>query len=394
MKICWISSWPPRSCGIATYSFELVEALRNEGSDIHVVCHKDGGYPGEENVYPVIDLKRVRWDQDLYSVVKKIGPDILHIQHEYGLYSVADDYSAGLFRPLFRWRFQDEFPIVITYHSVYAKLDKTKAMFMDLVQRLVDAGIVHEYYQWVNLPVNIGRIVDNVYVIPHGARADISISKQDAKKFLGLEGKKIIGMLGWFTPTKGYDRVIKMWDSISSKLGPDTYLVLAGEVRRNDPSHKKYREKLLQLVEKCKAKDKIKVVLRSISAKEYERILAAFDIMVLPYTFISQSGNLAHSFAFGVPVVASSLEGLKAEVEASGAGVLVPYGEDDELERAILTLAKDDTLREKCSRKALDYVRNKISWSIVAKKHMRLYRKLLEGKKTKIKDLRSEIMLE
>ena len=58
MKIAWLSSWPPRHCGIATYSTELAEALRLEGNEIHIVCHPGGGAPGEKNVYPVLDTDR------------------------------------------------------------------------------------------------------------------------------------------------------------------------------------------------------------------------------------------------------------------------------------------------------------------------------------------------
>ncbi|MBC7189745.1 glycosyltransferase, partial [Candidatus Aerophobetes bacterium] len=91
----------------------------------------------------------------------------------------------------------------------------------------------------------------------------------------------------------------------------------------------------------------------------------------------SQSGNLAHSFSLGVPVVATGIEGLKAEIEASGAGIAVPPGDDFELARAILTLMKDDNLRKVYSKRALNYVKKKIAWPIIARKHIALYRKLL-----------------
>lgn len=394
MRIAWISSWPPRPCGIAIYSLELVEALRAKENKVYVVCHTDGGSRGEENVYPVIDTERPGWDEKTYSVVKEIKPDIVHIQHEYGLYGTNNDYGAGLFRPLFRWKMEEKFPVVITYHSVYSVLGKMRSCYMDLMQRLVDAGIVHEKYQWVHLPVNTGRVVDNIYVIPHGAKENVTISKSQAKRSLGMEGKKVTGMLGWFTPTKGFHKVINMWDTLSEELGPDTLLLLAGDARGKDPTQEKYKEKLLSLINKCKYKDRVKVMLGSFSPQEYEKILACFDVMVMPYTFASQSGNLAHSFALGIPVIASALEGLEAEIKASGAGIAVSPEEDEGLKRAILTLIKDQSLREKYSQKATLYVKEKISWSLIADKHIRLYRKLLTKKQAPEKDLRTEAMLE
>ncbi len=202
-------------------------------------------------------------------------------------------------------------------------------------------------------------------------------------------------MIGWFTPTKGFDRVIRIWETLSHKLGPDTVLVLAGEARRGDPSRPtRYKRKLLSLVEESRAKETVKVMLGSFSPGEYDRILASFDIMVMPYVFASQSGNLAHAFALGVPTVASAIEGLKAEIEASGAGILVHPGDDEELQKAIYTLITDDSLREKCSQRATAYVRDKVCWPLIAKKHMRLYRKLIDKKQTKEKDWTSEVTLE
>ncbi len=105
-----------------------------------------------------------------------------------------------------------------------------------------------------------------------------------------------------------------MWDALSKELGPDTVLVLAGEAGRGDAPQKDYKQKLLSLVEECRSKDKIKVIWGSFSPEEYESVMASFDLMVMQYSFASQSGNLAHSFALGVPVVASAMEGLKAEI--------------------------------------------------------------------------------
>jgi glycosyltransferase involved in cell wall biosynthesis len=394
MKIAWLSSWPPRHCGIATYSAELVEALRLEGNEIHIICHPDGGAPGEKNVYPVLDTDHHGWDEVLYDTVKSIEPEVVHIQHEFGLYNTSGDNASGLFRPMFRWKVEGSPPVVVTYHSVYTELDFMISSYMDVMQQVADAGIVHAVYQWAYLHTNLGRIVDNVYVIPHGASARRPISKDEAKESFGLKGKKVIGMLGWFTPSKGFHRVLSMWDDLSEQLGSDTVLLLAGDARFVDPKQIEYKKVLLDLVERSAARENIKVVLGSFTPQEYERALAAIDAMVMPYSFASQSGNLAHSFSLGVPAVVSGLEGLKAEVEASGAGIAVPPDNDAELERAIVNMMKDDELRNEYSERATSYVREHISWHITAQKHMKLYKKVIQDRKTGPSNLRRRALLE
>ncbi len=393
MKIAWMSSWQPRPCGIATYSEELIAALRKAKNDIHIICHPDGGRPGEKKVYPVINNEEHGWDEAVYDTVQKIKPDVIHIQHEYGLYQTSGDHASGLFRLLFRLQVQGKYPVVVTYHSVYTRLSPMIRLHMDIMQRLVHAGIVHAEYQWMNLHANLGRVVDNMYIIPHGAAMGVSISRKEAKMKLGLEGKLVLGMLGWFTQTKGFDSVLEIWDDLARELGEDTMLVLAGDARRGDPNQIDYKQKLLSLVEQCVHKDRIKVELGSFTPEEYNRIMASFDLMVMPYTFASQSGNLAHSFALGVPAVVSGLEGLKAEAEASGAAVAVPPGDKEELKRAILMIMANESLRKKYAQRAKSYVKDRINWSITARKHLQIYKKATDRKKQGGRDLIAEAIL-
>lgn len=377
MKIAWVSSWPPKPCGIASYSQELVEEIRKKGHEVLIVCHSEGGGKGEEGVYPVINLDTPAWEEKLYQTVTDIDPDVVHIQHEYGLYSKDSDYSSRLISPMFRWRIEGKFPLVMTYHSVYAKLDRKRTLFMDVTLRIIHAGIVHEEYQKIALPYNLGWVPGNVWVIPHGAKKiRCPYSKEEAKKSLGLEGKKVVGMIGWFVPSKGYHRVINLWTEISSLL-PDTFLILVGEVRR--PENEWYKRKLLELASKSSARDRIKIILKVLTPKEYELTLSAFDILVLPYTFISQSGNLAHAFSLGVPVVASAMEGLKEEIEKSRAGIPVLPEDDRELKRAIVTLMEDEHLRQEFSKNGRRYVDQQINWERIAGMHIELYQEVLKN---------------
>jgi len=116
-------------------------------------------------------------------------------------------------------------------------------------------------------------------------------------------------------------------------------------------------------------------------------------LMVMPYTFASQSGNLAHSFALGVPAVVSGLEGLKAEADASGAAVPVSPGDREELKQAILMIMGNANLRKRYAQRAGAYVKKKINWSITAKKHTQIYKKAAMRMKQGRCDLIAEALL-
>ncbi len=381
LRIVMVTSWPPRHCGIATYSQDLVRALRKEGNEVHIVTFSDGGKKGEKFVHKALKVKKNKalveagWDKKLFKAIDKIEPDVIHIQHEYGLYLHEEDYSAGLLRAFFRWKVETEIPTVVTYHSVYTVLDRVESIYMDVALKLTNAALVHEEFQKNNLPINIGRVPDNVYVIPHGAK-DIAPAG-DVKEKYGLKGKKVVGLIGWWEPNKGFERVVKIWHKIRKEVGSKAVLVVAGDARPGSSSGQIYKPKLLEAIEKSPAKSSIKVITGSFTPEMYDEVLSTFDLMVLPYSRASQSGNLAHAFAMGIPCVATAMEGLKAEIEISKGGLTVPPGDDVELMHAIAHIMKHDELRKRYAKNAAKYVTKQLKWSIVAKKHMALYQKLI-----------------
>ena len=96
------------------------------------------------------------------------------------------------------------------------------------------------------------------------------------------------------------------------------------------------------------------------------------------YKHASQSGNLAHAFALNKPAVVTSLEGLKAEIEASGLGFLVPVDDLDELRKSITILLTSDLILETYREHAKGYVANYIVWENIAKKHTLVYENAID----------------
>src|SRR5438270_9620180 len=97
MKIAMLTSWA-RECGIYFYTRPLVEELRRQGHEVHIVCHTDA--PPGKGVHPAIDLGRADWFMAAEQAVERINPDVVHIQFEYGLYAHQRDgaffnYSAA-----------------------------------------------------------------------------------------------------------------------------------------------------------------------------------------------------------------------------------------------------------------------------------------------------------
>ena len=344
-----------------------------------------GGHESQPNVFWIIDISKPDWERVIFDKIMDLKPDVVHIQHEYGLYANAGDYGISIIDLLFLL-FVARVPTVITYHSVYSTLSREEAIFTSLSLDTVDAGIVHEEFQKIFLPANLGRIPNNVYVIPHGAKAVVAEDVPDvreAKRKAGYESKKVVLCIGWWEPNKRFEDVVTIWPDILEKA-KNAVLIIAGDARPGSPSGLYYKPKLLKAIRESPARDQIRVITGAFTPKEYDSILNLADLVVLPYDRASQSGNLAHAFALGKPAVVTAVEGLKAEVEASQAGATVPLGSLEDLKAALLLLLRNNELRALFSQRALEYVQQKIGWSIVAQKHILLYEIAMQKERMKV----------
>jgi 1,2-diacylglycerol 3-alpha-glucosyltransferase len=389
LRICFVSPYPPRFGGIATYSHELIEGIKKRGHTVYIICNPDlnaGGHEGQENVYAVMDTEKMDWSRDVFDAINKLNPDVVHIQHEYGLYDLGGRLSTDLLDLLVRLNLQRT-PTVVTYHSVYSTLGDKERVFMNLSLQLIDAAVVHEELQKIFLPVNLGWVPQNVTVIPHGAEVLEAGGVPDvleSKKEYGLQGKDVVMCLGWWEQYKRFEDVVEVWPQVVSEV-PDAALVIAGDARPGSPGGVRYKPKLLKAVAQSPAKDSIIIIQGSFRPKEYLTVEKAADIVVLPYEQSSQSGVLAHAFSLGKPAIVTDVGGLRAEVEASGGGVVVPRGDLEQLKEYIVLLLSNKQIRERYAQRALAYVERRIGWKFVAGMHQSLYLSLIKNESRPIR---------
>lgn len=384
LRICFVSPYPPRFDGIATYSYELIKAIKQRGHTVYVISNPDldvGGHADQEGVIPAMDTEKVDWFKDVFDVINKLGPDVVHVQHEYGLYDIGDKFSTDLLDLLVQLSLQ-RIRTVITYHSVYRTLSDRERMFMNLSLQLVDAGVVHEELQKIFLPTNLGWVPQNLTVIPHGAEV-LEVGgvpdALEAKRKYGLEGKEVAMCLGWWEPYKRFEDVVAIWPQIVKEVH-NAVLVIAGDARPGSRGAVHYKPTLLKAVADSPAKGTIVIIQGLFQPKEYLTVENAADIVVLPYDQSSQSGVLAHAFSLGKPAVVTDVGGLRAEVQASGGGVVVPRGDLEQLKDYIELLLSNRKIRERYAQRASAYVEKRIGWKYVAGLHQSLYFSIIEAK--------------
>ena len=112
LMVC--TEYPPMQGGVGRYTHNLVKSLHSNGLEVIVVSGSDGS--GE---YKGISPNNYNNSELLLKFVKEIESDIVHIQHEFGLYG----FFMNPLLPSKAWTGLDEFynkcktPIVTTFHT-------------------------------------------------------------------------------------------------------------------------------------------------------------------------------------------------------------------------------------------------------------------------------------
>jgi len=378
-KVVWISSYLPRSCGIAYYSSDYINAIKkyarmnNKNISIKIISHTDA----EKADYPIINLKDREWEDKVFNKIKKLKPNIVHIQHEYGLYETYKDENRNLLGLLKKLR-KEKIPTVMTYHSIYKKLNPSHKIFVKTSLKYLSAAIFHEDYQKRALKENLGYVPKNIYVLPHGSDNTFHPDKEKIKKEYNYGDKLVVGIAGIADERKGFRTMIRQWPKVVKKF-PNA--ILSIEIKPHvTKSTRDYINKVMKAIMKSKVSNSIELVVKDYKTSEFLKRLASFDVLVLPYKSESQSGVLAHGFAAATPAIVTDIEGLGAEIRNSHAGIAVKMKDrKNNFYKYILKLLASKRLRDRYSENAKNYVDKVSGWNIIARKTFKIYEKVLKS---------------
>ena len=364
MRVAVISTYPPVECGIGTYTQFLTDELAKTPNEIFIVSQH--GARGD-SVFPVYNADDPDPAKEIFDITMKLTPDIVHIQHEYGLYGELD--GIAVLDLIHRFKSSD-IPTIATFHTVLKAPEFRRGYILKTMCRDLDGIIVHEHSHKKRLASKYGCDPKKISLIPHGARLVEPI--KDAKKILNLTDKIVILLFGYFRETKEFDKLIDIFPQVLERV-PDAYLVIAGKSRKNEFNDYKNHiyEKVINLPEHIK--QNIEIFRGQFPQHTFDTIINAADIAAFPYSLGAQSGVMAHSFAFGIPVITSDLPAFERVVKESGGGFSAKNNED--YVDKIVKLLTDDKLRKQCSENIKRYVKEEISWEIVAKKTLSVYNK-------------------
>ncbi len=362
MRIIYISTYPPIECGIATYTHYLQEELKNKSVVVYILsqCGAKG-----ENVFETYNPDDKDIAYKLFHMVSKLTPDLIHIQHEFGLFGY--DRGVQVLDFLLRCKLAS-IPVVTTLHTVYKSPGWVERVITSEILKLSREVIVHEEYQKEFIESEY-KSLNPINVFPHGVRNVDSI--KGAKELLGLGNKKVVLLAGYFRTTKHFEKLIDIFPEVLEKV-KNAVLLIACRLRISE--HNEKRDRLLRMMRFLDSKDHIRILKGQFPQHTLDTIMSTADVVVMPYSAGAQSGMLAQFSAHHIPTVTSDLLSFKIWNKTTGGG-LTSFTDKDFAANICKVLEDEDYSKK--MRENIKESNTKRYWDVIAAKHLRIYQKLV-----------------
>lgn len=369
----FVSTYLPRSCGIATFTSDLVEAVAGQaGPDQAVIVVSMNDRP-EGYTYPERVQIEIREDRasDFARAAEELNRsriDVVSLQHEYNIFGHdAGSNVLTLLRALRR-------PVVVTCHTVYQDPEpRHREVLAEIVARAARAVVMSE--KAVDLLEEVyGADRRRVVVIPHGVHDVPFVDPTSSKDRYGVEGRRVLLTFGLLHRNKGIEYMIDAMPEIVAQHPKTTYLVLGAThpaVLREEGEG--YRLALQRRARERGVEEHVLFHPRFVELDELLEYLDATDIFVTPYLALDHitSGVLAYAAGAGKAIVSTPYWHAQ-ELLADGRGRLVPPRDAAALAREINALLDDEAAMTSMRRAVYAHSRGAI-WPAVARRYLALF---------------------
>ncbi len=378
MKIAFVSTYPPIHCGVGEYTRFLLTGLSSilKHGKFYVITSRD---VGEEyfdatvsaHVIPVFEKREPQTYSRILDVLSEAnGVDVLHIQHEYGIFGISTKILEIAQEAKKEGLAEITLITMHTVHHPYTVRPKTLE-FQKSLSEYVDAVIVHSVVQEFEL-YSQGIDPRRVHRIPHGTFVNpyLGYPRPKLASSLGIVYDKlkfpIITLMGFLRPDKGLDILV---EALRSLKDSSATLVIGGEIQSSEMEYFVYE--LL---------DSGHIFIEKYLSNEEMLMLASLaDIILLPYKdkpgAYSVSGVLHLSMGSLKPIIGTSVPRL-IELYQYAPRFIVKPNDPRELALKIRWLAENYELAVAYASSLYSYA-VRTQWIRMARRHLALYNVLL-----------------
>ncbi len=375
-EILFITSFPPRECGIATYSQDLIKSLNNKflNSFKISICALESD--NEKHKYN--EEIKFKLNTDLPGAFANLAKEInldkniatVMIQHEFGFFAKREFEFQQFLVTLDK-------PIILGFHTVLPNPNNSLRFNVNKIAAESISIVVMTKSSMKILVEDYGISEDKIIIIPHGTHLVEHLDKDELKLKYDLKGKKVLSTFGLLSSGKSIETTINALPEII-KLNKNVMFLIIGKTHPSvfNQEGEKYRNMLQEKVTALGLKDNVRFINYFLPLPDLLEYLQLTDI----YLFTSKdpnqavSGTFSYAISCGCPIVSTPIPHA-IEVLKDGAGVIVDFGNHSQLAKEINKLLRSKALRKNISSIGLHSMAP-TAWENAAIGHALLFQKV------------------
>ena len=374
-EILFITTYPPRECGIATYSQDLIQSLNTKFSysfsiKICAVESKNENHHYPEEVKYILNTNIA---DSFHNLATKVNADhtiqMVLVQHEFGLFRENEAHFNHFLKTLGK-------PVILVFHSVLPNPDTLLTEKIQEITSLCDAIIVMTNSSRKTLENDYGILPEKVSVIAHGTHLIQHTDKDFLKIKHNLSNKRILSTFGLLSSGKSIETSLEALPEIIKK-NPDVIFLIIGKTHPSVVQNEgeQYREMLMAKISALQLEPYVKFINCFLPLSDLLEYLQLTDI----YLFTSKdpnqavSGTFSYAISCGCAIVSTPIPHAN-EVLQNEIGISIDFGNSKQLEQAVIRLLADEPLRKNLSANGLHKMAP-TAWENAAIAHAQVFEK-------------------
>ncbi|UOU97488.1 glycosyltransferase [Chryseobacterium daecheongense] len=374
-QLLMISTFPPRECGIATYTQDLIKAIRNkfaESFEIKICALENGGHQYDKNVNYVLKtdnpesyhklIENINWHDQIELVI---------LQHEFGLFRNNE-------KELFQFLSSIHPPLVVVFHTVLPKPEEEIKQYIQNIANIANALVVMTNAAKELLENDYHIKKEQITVISHGTHLVEHADKNILKKKYGYQDRKILSTFGLLSSGKSIETTLAALPSIIEQH-PEVLFLIIGKTHpciiQNEGE--KYRQNLELIVDNLQINSNVEFINEYLSLDTLLEYLQLTDI----YLFTSKdpnqavSGTFSYAMSCGCPIISTPIPHA-LELSEKGTGIIINFNDSTQLAQEVINLLNHESHRNSISLNGLHQMAP-TAWENSAIAHVQLFKEIL-----------------
>lgn len=373
--IVTLSTFPPRVCGIATFTKDLTDAMATlfehsvRPKIIAMRVGEKSATPPPRTVMLEIHQERLEDYREAALAINRIAEvKLVNIEHEFGIFGGADGSHLLAFMETIQK------PVVLTFHTVLPAPSENQRILVQSLSKKASKIIAMTDHSKAILETVYGIQAASIATIPHGIHPVRYCTTLTVKKKLGLSNTFVLTTFGFLNRNKGIEYVLDALPRVIRTFPHVRYLILGVThpeiVKREGET---YRESLEKKVRDLGIGENIQFINAFLKKEELLEYLEATDLYIATPLDPNQavSGTLSYALGTGRAVIATPFPQAR-EIITEDVGVLVPFRDPEAITHKIQELLAEPIRLAKLGRNAYLKTR-KMTWPNVAISTMKLF---------------------